>query len=238
MHGNVHVRFGRGSPGRVQLCWHLARRHTSLYGLHPIIVSVANTDEVLATLLRPGNAGSNTVADHIAVLREAIAQIPPRYRHRIIFRVDGAGATKDLLAWIKTEAAQHSYTWHYSVGFDVTEPVREAIVAVPANVWVPALTPEGQLRRGAQVTEITGLLTLADGWQPDQRTLARTEPLHPRYRKQASAIETQRGQRFQAIATDLPGHHYPRLDAPGSGDALLRRRPLRTVHATHRGTAG
>ncbi len=184
-----------------------------VYGLHPIIVSVANTDEVLATLLRPGNAGSNTVADHIAVLREAIAQIPPRYRHSIIFRVDGAGATKDLLAWIKTEAAQHSYTWHYSVGFDITEPVREAIVAVPADVWAPALTPEGQLRRGAQVTEITGLLTLADGWQPDQRTLARTEPLHPRYRKQASAIETQRGQRFQAIATDLPGHHYPRLDA-------------------------
>ena len=37
-----------------------------VYGLHPIIVSVANTDEVLATLLRPGNAGSNTVADHTA----------------------------------------------------------------------------------------------------------------------------------------------------------------------------
>jgi hypothetical protein len=91
-----------------------------VYGLHPIIVSLANTDEVLATLLRPGNAGSNTVADHVTVLREAIAQIPPRYRRKIIFRVDGAGATKDLLAWIKTEAAQHSYTWHYSVGFDVT----------------------------------------------------------------------------------------------------------------------
>jgi hypothetical protein len=183
-----------------------------IFGLHPILVSVANTDEVLAVLLRNGNAGSNTVEDHITVLREAVAQLPPRYRRKIIFRADGAGATKDLLAWIKTEAAQHGYTWHYSVGFDVTEPVREAIVAVPADVWAPALTPEDTVRRGAHVTEITGLLTLADGWQPDMRVLARTEPLHPRHRKQASAVEKQRGQRFQAIATDLPGHHYPRLD--------------------------
>jgi hypothetical protein len=184
-----------------------------VFGLHPIIVSVANTDEVLTVLLRNGNAGSNTVADHITVLREAIAQLPPHYRRRVIFRADGAGATKDLLAWIKAEAATHGYDWRYSVGFDVTEPVRDAIATVGPSVWACAVTPEGKVRRGAQVTEITGLLELANGWQPDMRVLARTEPLHPRYRKQASPTERQRGQRFQATATDLPGNHYPRLDA-------------------------
>jgi hypothetical protein len=184
-----------------------------IYGLHPIVVSVANTSEVLAVLLRNGNAGSNTVADHIAVLSEAIAQIPVRYRKRIIFRADGAGATKDLLAWIKTEAAVRGYTWHYSVGFDVTESVRTAITTVPADVWVPALTPEGAVRRGAHTTEITGVLNLADGWPEQMRILARTEPLHPKHRKQASEAEKRRGQRFQAVATDLPGHHYPKLDA-------------------------
>jgi hypothetical protein len=184
-----------------------------IFGLHPIIVSCANTGEVLTVLLRNGNAGSNTVADHIRVLTEAVAQLPPRYRRRIIFRADGAGATKDLLAWIKTEATRHGYTWHYSVGFDVTEPVREAITTVPVDVWRPALTPENEVRRGAHVTEITGLLTLADRWPPDMRVMARTEPLHPRHHKQASPAERKRGQRFQATATDLPGHHYPRLDA-------------------------
>jgi Transposase DDE domain group 1 len=184
-----------------------------IYGLHPILVSCANTDEMLAVLLRNGNAGSNTVADHIAVLSEAVAQLPPAYRRRIIFRADGAGATKDLLAWIRTEAAAHGYTWHYSVGFDVTEPIRQAITEVPPKVWVPALTPADKIRRGAHVTEITGLLCLPDGWPQDMRVMARTEPLHPRHRKQASAVEKQRGQRFQATATDLPGHHYPRLDA-------------------------
>lgn len=184
-----------------------------VYGLHPIVVSVANTGEVLAVLLRKGNAGSNTVADHVTVLTEAIAQIPARHRKKIIFRADGAGATKDLLSWIKAEAAEKGYTWHYSVGFDVTEAVRTAITTVPGDVWVPALTPQGTVRSGAHTTEITGLLELADGWPAGQRTLARTEPLHPKHRKQASDIEKRRGQRFQAVATDLPGNHYPKLDA-------------------------
>lgn len=184
-----------------------------IFGLHPIVVSVANTGEVLAVLLRKGNAGSNTVTDHIAVLTEAVAQIPAAYRKKIIFRAGGAGATKDLLAWIKAEAAEHGNTWHYSVGFDVTEPVRTAIGQIPADVWAPALTAEGTVRRGAYTTEITGLLELADGWPAGQRTLARTEPLHPKHRKQASETEKRRGQRFQAVATDLPGHHYPKLDA-------------------------
>lgn len=45
------------------------------------------------------------------------------------------------------------------------------------------------------------------------RITARLEPLRPRHHKQASDIEKKRGQRFQATATDLPGHHHPRLDA-------------------------
>lgn len=184
-----------------------------VFGLHPIIVSCANTGEILAVLLRPGNSGSNTAADHIAVLSEAVAQLPAAYRKRIIFRADGAGSTKELLVWVKTQAARCGYAWHYSVGFDVSEAVRDAIVAVPARTWAPALTADGQVRRGAQVAEITGLLTLAEGWPEGMRLMARTEPLHPRHRKQASQIERQRQQRFQVTATDLPGYRYPKLDA-------------------------
>lgn len=192
-----------------------------VFGLHPIIVSCANTTEILAVLLRAGNAGSNTAADHVAVLSEAIAQLPAAYRKRIIFRADGAGSTKELLAWIKEEAARRGYSWYYSVGFDVTEPVRDAIVEVPTTVWAPALCADGQVRRGAHVTEITGLLTLPDGWPADMRLMARTEPLHPRHRSKASPIERQRGQRFQVTATDLPGHHYPKLDAFHRNHAMV-----------------
>jgi hypothetical protein len=183
-----------------------------IYGLHPIVVTVANTGEILVIYLRKGNAGSNTADDHIKVLGAAVAQIPARYRKKIIFRCDGAGATKDLLAWIKAEAARCGYDWRYSVGFDVTEPVRDAICAVAATTWAAAITPDGDLRPGAYVTDISGLLQVADGWPDQMRVTARLEPLHPKHHKQASAIEKKRAQRFQATATDLPGHHYPRLD--------------------------
>jgi len=42
-------------------------------------------------LLRPGNAGSNIFADHLAVLTAALRQIPARMRSRLLARVDGAG---------------------------------------------------------------------------------------------------------------------------------------------------
>ncbi|MFF3672325.1 IS1380 family transposase [Microtetraspora malaysiensis] len=187
-----------------------------VFGLHPILVTCANTGEILAILLRPGNAGSNTAEDHITVLTEAIAQLPARYRRKIIFRCDGAGATKDLLKWIKETAAKDGHTWHYSVGFDITQPIRDAIVKVPKKVWACAITPEGKVRDRAYVTELTGLLDLnrgQNGWPDGIRVIARLEPLHPKHRKNASEIEKRRGQRFQAVAHDLPGHHYPRQDA-------------------------
>jgi hypothetical protein len=46
------------------------------WGYHPLLVWLDNTGEALAGLLRPGNAGSNTAADHIQVIDEALAQIP------------------------------------------------------------------------------------------------------------------------------------------------------------------
>ena len=67
------------------------------FGFHPLGAWLANTAESLAMLLRPGNAGSNTVADHLAVLGEALAQIPAGWRSRLMIRVDGAGATHDLV---------------------------------------------------------------------------------------------------------------------------------------------
>ncbi|MFF4838340.1 transposase [Streptomyces sp. NPDC001315] len=67
------------------------------FGFHPLAAWCANTAEPLAMLLRPSNAGANTVTDHIAVLADALAQIPSSSAARILVRVDGAGATHGLL---------------------------------------------------------------------------------------------------------------------------------------------
>ena len=47
------------------------------FGHHPLLSYCDNTDEPLAGMLRPGSAGSNTAADHITVLDEAITALPP-----------------------------------------------------------------------------------------------------------------------------------------------------------------
>jgi hypothetical protein len=72
------------------------------YGHHPLTAWCDNTGESLAFRLRLGNAGSNTAADHITVLTEALAQIPFRHRRDVLVTVDGAGATLDLVRHITT----------------------------------------------------------------------------------------------------------------------------------------
>jgi len=56
------------------------------YGHHPLTVfadhGAAGSGEALAVLLRAGNAGSNTAADHIEAARLALAQLPRHLRRR------------------------------------------------------------------------------------------------------------------------------------------------------------
>ena len=68
------------------------------WGFHPLTAWCDNTGESLAVALRPGTAGSNTAAAHIARVDAAIAQIPARYRRRMLFTCDGAGA--DLVRYL------------------------------------------------------------------------------------------------------------------------------------------
>ena len=74
------------------------------FGYHPMLAFCDNTGEFLAALLRAGNAGSNTAADHIAVLDAALAQIPDAHRHGtpILVRADTAGCTRAFLAHIRS----------------------------------------------------------------------------------------------------------------------------------------
>src|SRR3954462_5910833 len=102
----------------------------STYGHHPLAAWCDNTGEALALLLRPGNAGSNTAADHIAVLGEAIAQVPDPQRRALLIPVDGAGATLDLIRHITSLNTIHGRRVHYSVGFDLDHRARAAIALI------------------------------------------------------------------------------------------------------------
>jgi hypothetical protein len=51
------------------------------FGYHTLLVWLGNTNEALDGMLRPGEGGSNTAADHIRLTEDAISQIPDAKRH-------------------------------------------------------------------------------------------------------------------------------------------------------------
>jgi hypothetical protein len=176
-------------------------KHT--FGYHPLFCFLDATGEALAGLLRPGNAGSNTTGDHITVLDAALAQIPDHLRHGspVLIRSDSAGCTQGLLAHIRSLRG-HGIDARFSMGVAVTADVRDAIVRV--KQWIPAITADDDLRDGAQIAEITGLVPDA-GYPPGTRFIVRREVPHPG--AQLSLFDTVEGFRHQVLATDTPPGH-------------------------------
>jgi hypothetical protein len=170
------------------------------YGFHPIGVWCDNTSELLAIMLRPGNAGSNHAGDHIEVLTRAIAQIPAAHRRRLLVRADGAGATHQLLDWLTDQGQVRGCRVEYSVGFPTKNAAAiSAIARLPARAWTPAVTADGEVREHADVAEITGLLDLS-GWPDGMRVIVRRE--HPHPGAQLSLFEAHDGYRYQGFATN------------------------------------
>ena len=172
------------------------------FGFHPIGVWCDNTEEFLAAKLRSGNAGSNTAADHIEVLTDAIAQIPATHRRKLLIRSDGAGASHQLLDWLHAQDQVRGRSVDYSVGFAITEQLREAIKLVPKKIWTPALDADGGLREGGDVAELTGLISkeVLAKWPVGMRVIVRRERPHPG--AQLSLFEERDGWRYQAFVTN------------------------------------
>jgi hypothetical protein len=186
----------------------------SSFGYHPILAFLDNSGEFLAGLLRPGNAGANTAADHITVLDQALAQIPDEHRHGVpvLIRADGAGCSKAFLTHIRGLRAQAVLT-EFSVGWAVTGRERDAIDTLPTTAWTNAVDADGQPRAGAHVAELTGLLpagTLGD-YPAGTRVLVRRERPHPG--AQLDAFEERDGWRYQCFATDTGVGQLAFLDA-------------------------
>jgi Transposase DDE domain group 1 len=170
------------------------------FGYHPMLAFCDNTGEFLAAALRRGNAGSNTAADHIVVLDAALAQIPDAHRHGtpLLVRTDTAGCTRGFLARIRG-LRDEGLDIRFSVGLPITEDIRTAIGLIPE--WIPALDADGQIRQGAEVAEITGMVAptvLPEG----TRLIVRRERPHPG--AQLDLFDTVEGFRHQVIATDSP----------------------------------
>ncbi|MGP5078676.1 transposase [Brachybacterium alimentarium] len=105
------------------------------FGFHPSLAFVdhgtGGSGEMLACLLRPGNAGSNTAADHKSVVADALAQVGMGSRpgRKVLVRIDGAGGTKMTLQELVKRRVS------YSVGFTLPANTPELFGLIPKHVW-------------------------------------------------------------------------------------------------------
>jgi Transposase DDE domain group 1 len=183
------------------------------FGFHPLLCFLDRPDvaggEALAGLLRPGNAGSNTAADHVEVLDMALAALPEQARPRpgepartgdgprLLARSDSAGATHAFAAACRARGVGFSF------GFAVDMRIQAIVDLIPEQCWTPALQSvdtDGQLRDGAWVAEATGMIDLS-AWPDGSRLILRKERPHPGAQLTFTDVD---GHRVTALLTDTP----------------------------------
>lgn len=197
------------------------------FGFHPMFCFADSTGEVLSGLLRPGNAGANSVADHVSVLDAAVAQLPTeiaRGHHRgddaglvtrpVTVRADSAGCTEGFLSACRER----------NVGFFVTVRSNAQVTAAISDamgiesVWHQAVDQDGHPRKGAAVCEVTPLIK--DHKLPlGTRCIIRREPLHPGAQR---SLFPSLDFRYWGFYTDHPGDPVA-LDATMRAHAHVER---------------
>lgn len=167
------------------------------FGFHPLLAYLDESREALAGVLRPGNAGANTAADHIEIVGLVLAQLPESVLEHasIVVRTDSAAATHAFCDELR------DLDINFLMGLDLTAGVRDAILALPMSAWRPAVHQDGETREGAWVAELTEKLDLS-AWPEGARVIVRRERPHPG--AQLSFTDHD-GHRFLATLTDLAG---------------------------------
>jgi Transposase DDE domain group 1 len=209
------------------------------YGFHPLGAWLANTRECLAMLLRPGNAGSNTFTDHRDVLAAAIRQVPAGFRRKILVRVDGAGASHELVTHLLGMSSPRK-TVLFTCGWMITAADEAAIRQLPAQAWQPGITQGGDTEEDKDVAEITHLMSRAQNWPGGLRWIARRVKPSRRQRANLTAYEKKTGWRYSITCTNIPdsgiagvaGSHHPQyIDVVHREHAVVETAGVETAKA-------
>jgi hypothetical protein len=131
----------------------------------------------------------------------ALAQLPQGAASRgTLVRCDSAGATHAFLEAVVAKGLA------FSVGCELSQRLRAAILALPERAWSPALDSVGGEREGAWVAELPLELS---SWPEGTRALCRRERPHPGAQLSFSDAD---GHRFQVMLTNQQGQRLARLE--------------------------
>ena len=177
-------------------------KHT--FGFAPLLAYLDRglaPGEPLAGLLRPGNAPAGAAGDLIELVDLALAQLPAAERP-VLVRSDSAGGSSKLAGHLRERGIG------FTLGMQIDAHVREAIAAQPEHAWTPAIEPDGQVRDGAEVCELTGWIDLHT-WPAGTRVICRRENAHPGAQLRFTDHD---GHRFQVFLTDQADPDLARLE--------------------------
>ncbi len=184
------------------------------FGFHPMLCYLDGTTEALAGRLRPGNATANDAADQLVVLDDALEQLPPdRGSEPILVRGDSASGTHAFVDGARARGLR------FSVGLDIHEYVRTAILNLPATAWVPAISQDAEEREGAAVAELPA--DVVAGWPRGTRPICRREVPHPGAQLR---FTDHSGYRFQVFITDQADDDIAYLEAVHRAHARIEDR--------------
>jgi hypothetical protein len=156
------------------------------FGFHPLLCFADATGEALAAMLRPGNAGANNAKDHLVVLDNAIAQLPPEIsvghqdgddpnlvQREVVVRADSAGCTYEFVNGCRSRNVQ------FAVAAKSNRQIHSAIsiIADDESRWSQGVSRGGEEVPHLVVAEATDLVDLSS-WPQGTRLIIRREPLH------------------------------------------------------------
>jgi hypothetical protein len=209
------------------------------YGFHPLGAWLANTRECPAMLPRPGNAGSSTFTDHKEALTAALRQVPARFRRKIMVRVDGAGASHDLIGHLPGLSSPRRKVL-FTCGRTIIPADEAAIMQVPADAWKPGIAQDGGIEEDKDATEITGLMTRAGNWPEGLRWICRRVKPSRRQTPNLTDWENKTGWRYSITCTNIPGagiagvpgsHHPQYIDVVHREHAVVETGGVRAAKA-------
>ena len=185
----------------------------------------------------PGRTRSNTFTDHKDVLAAAIRQVPARFRSRVLVRVDGAGASHDLVKHLLSMSSLRRKVL-FTCGWMITAADEDAIMQVPDDAWKPGITQDGAAGEDKDVTEITHLMSRAGNWPGGLRWIVRRVKPSRRQMPNLTAYEKMTGWRYSITCTNIPdggiggipGSHHPQyIDVVHREHAVVETGGVRTA---------
>jgi hypothetical protein len=124
-------------------------------------------------------------------------------RSRLLVRVDGAGASHELITHLLSLSSRRRIVL-FTSGWMITEADEQAIRLLPATAWQAAVDQDGAVQEDKHVAEITHLLSRAAGWPDGLRWIVRRTKPSRRQVRNLTAFERATGWRYSIIVTNIP----------------------------------